>query len=153
MLPILRALNNFTMSKPAKRRKKTPAEKFKLVKKRTQFDSSEEVMRFLPDILCGALARSWIDREFQTDFMLDPEGVLARYAVFLPPNVTIENDTLAHQPSAALDDTDAPIAPPSHFRKRWASSNSARNMHSDTSEEDARAQPGLKLLSRKANMS
>ena len=93
MLPILRAINNLTMSKPAKRRKKTPAEEFKLVKKRTQFDSSEEVMRFLPDILGRALARSWIDREFQTDFMLDPEGVLARYAVFLPPNVTIELET------------------------------------------------------------
>ena len=65
----------------------------------------------------------------------------------------IENDALAHQPSAALDDTDAPIAPPSLFRKRWASSNPARNLHSDTSEEEARAQPGLKLLSRKANMS
>jgi len=24
-----------------------------------------------------ALTRSWIDREFQTDFMLDPEGVRA----------------------------------------------------------------------------
>lgn len=93
MLPILRAINNLTMSKPAKRRKKTPAEEFKLVKKRTQFDSSEEVMRFLPDILGRALARSWIDREFQTDFMLDPEGVLARYAVFLPPNVTTELET------------------------------------------------------------
>lgn len=93
MLPILRAINNLTMSKPAKRRKKTPAEEFKLVKKRTQFDTSEEVMRFLPDILGRALARSWIDREFQTDFMLDPEGVLARYAVFLPPNVTIELET------------------------------------------------------------
>lgn len=65
----------------------------------------------------------------------------------------IENDALAHQPSAALEDTDAPIAPPSLFRKRWASSNSAGNLHSDTSEEEARAQPGLKLLSRKANMS
>lgn len=65
----------------------------------------------------------------------------------------IENDALVHQPSAALDDTDAPIAPPSLFRKRWAASNSARNMHSDTSEDDARAQSGLKLLSRKANMS
>ena len=93
MLPILRAINNLTMSKPAKRRKKTPAEEFKLVKKRTQFDSSEEVMRFLPDILGRALTRSWIDREFQTDFMLDPEGVLARYAVFLPPNVTTELET------------------------------------------------------------
>ena len=50
-------------------------------------------MRFLPDILGRALARSWIDREFQTDFMLDPEGVLARYAVFLPPNVTTELET------------------------------------------------------------
>ena len=93
MLPILRAINNLTMSKPAKRRKKTPAEEFKLVKKRIQFDSSEEAMRFLPDILGRALARSWIDREFQTDFMLDPEGVLARYAVFLPPNVTTELET------------------------------------------------------------
>ena len=93
MLPILRAINNLTMSKPAKRRKKTPAEEFKLVKKRTQFDTSEEVMRFLPDILGRALTRSWIDREFQTDFMLDPEGVLARYAVFLPPNVTTELET------------------------------------------------------------
>ena len=34
-------------------------------------------MRFLPDILGRALARSWIDREFQMDFMLDPEGVRA----------------------------------------------------------------------------
>lgn len=65
----------------------------------------------------------------------------------------IENDALAQKPSAAPDDMDAPIAPPSLFRKRWASSISARNMHSDTSEEEARAQPGLKLLSRKANMS
>jgi hypothetical protein len=35
MYPILRAINNFTMSKPAKGRKKTPPEEFKLVKKRT----------------------------------------------------------------------------------------------------------------------
>jgi hypothetical protein len=66
MLPKLRALNNFTMSKPAKRRKKTPAKDFKLVKKRTQFNSSEEVMRFLPDILGRALAhraaRGWCQR-------------------------------------------------------------------------------------------
>lgn len=94
MLPILRAINNLTMSKPAKRRKKTPAEEFKLVKKRTQFDSSEEVMRFLPDILGRALARSWIDREFQTDFMLDPEGVLARYAVFF---ATKRNDRIGNR--------------------------------------------------------
>ena len=77
MLPIVRAISNFTMSKPAKRHKKTPAEEFKLVKKRTQFDSSEGVMRFSPDILGRALARSWVDREFQTDFMLDPEDVRA----------------------------------------------------------------------------
>lgn len=63
MLPILRAINNLTISKPAKRRKKTPAEEFKLVKKRIQFDSSEEAMRFFPDILGRALARSWIDRD------------------------------------------------------------------------------------------
>jgi hypothetical protein len=47
----------------------------------------------------------------------------------------IESDALAHQPSAATVDTDAQIAPPSLFRKRWAPSNSARNMHSDTSDE------------------
>jgi len=64
------------------------------VKKRTQFDSSEEVMRFLPDILGRALARSWIDREFQTDFMLEPEGVLARYAVFF---ATKRNDRIGNR--------------------------------------------------------
>ena len=49
-------------------------------------------MRFLPDILGRALARSWIDREFQMDFMLDPEGVRAPL-FFLPQNVTIELET------------------------------------------------------------
>lgn len=48
-------------------------------------------MRFLPDILGRALARSWIDREFQTDFMLDTK-VCALYC-FLPQNVTIELET------------------------------------------------------------
>lgn len=49
-------------------------------------------MRFLPDILGRALARSWIDREFQMDFMLDPEGVRTTL-FFLPQNVTIELET------------------------------------------------------------
>ena len=49
-------------------------------------------MRFLPDILGRALARSWIDREFQMDFMLDPKGVRATL-FFLPQNVTIELET------------------------------------------------------------
>jgi hypothetical protein len=46
-------------------------------------------MQFLPNILGRARARSWIDREFQMDFMLEPEGVRATL-FFLPQNVTIE---------------------------------------------------------------
>lgn len=67
-------------------------------------------------------------------------------------NFTIGDSQTAHQSSSPHTDTDAPIAPPSLFRKRWGSSKSARNMHLDTSEDEDRTQSGLKLLNRKANI-
>lgn len=93
MLPVLRALSKWTQVTPHKPTPTPPAKEFRLVKKETHFDTSDQVKRFLPDILGRALARCWIDRGFMTEFLQDPKGVLASYAVFLPENVTIEIET------------------------------------------------------------
>ena len=93
MLPGLRALSKWTQVTPHKPTPKPPAKEFRLVKQETHFNTSDQVKRFLPDILGRALARCWIDRGFMTEFLQDPKGVLASYAVFLPENVTIEIET------------------------------------------------------------
>jgi hypothetical protein len=95
MLPGLRALSKWTQVTPHKPTPKPPAKEFRLVKQETHFNTSDQVKRFLPDILGRALARCWIDRGFMTEFLQDPKGVLASYAVFLPENVTIEIETIA----------------------------------------------------------
>ena len=50
----------------------------------------DAVKKFLPDILGRALARMWIDNEFQISFSEDPKGALENAGVYLPEEMTIE---------------------------------------------------------------
>ena len=54
------------------------------------FKDREEVRQFLPEILGRALARTWIDKEFQIQFDKDPCGTLEAHGVFVPETMTIE---------------------------------------------------------------
>jgi hypothetical protein len=93
--PLVKTFNDLTRSAPKRSSERGQSQDFKLVKRETVFDSSEEVVKFLPDILGRALARCWIDKSFMITFMDDPKGTLARYAVFLPEDISIkiENDS------------------------------------------------------------
>lgn len=62
MLLVLRVLSKWTQIAPTKPAPKEPTNDFRLVKQETHFDTSDQVKRFLPDILGRALARCWIDR-------------------------------------------------------------------------------------------
>ena len=54
------------------------------------FTSREEVKERLPDILGRALARIWIDKDFNKRFSKDPQGTLETHGIFLPENTIIE---------------------------------------------------------------
>lgn len=63
---------------------------FGLVRQATYLEDTDQVRRFLPDILGRALARIWIDRGFRDRFGEDPIGVMAQYDVHLPPSIEVE---------------------------------------------------------------
>lgn len=67
--------------------------KFGLVRKETYLRDTDQVKRFLPDILGRALARIWIDRTFRERFASDPIGTMAEYDVFLPEAIDVEFET------------------------------------------------------------
>lgn len=67
--------------------------KFGLVRQETYLRNTEQVKRFLPDILGRALARIWIDRTFRDRFAMDPIGTMAEYDVFLPEAIDVEFET------------------------------------------------------------
>lgn len=67
--------------------------KFGLVRKETYLRDTDQVKRFLPDILGRALARIWIDRVFRDRFAADPIGTMAEYDVFLPETIDVEFET------------------------------------------------------------
>ncbi|CRK76165.1 hypothetical protein NIG5292_02222 [Nereida ignava] len=50
----------------------------------------EEVRNRLPDILGRALARSWLDPDFEQYFSIDPLGALENGGVHLPQTMFIE---------------------------------------------------------------
>ena len=50
----------------------------------------EEVRNRLPDILGRALARSWLDHDFEQYFTVDPLGALENGGVHLPKTMFIE---------------------------------------------------------------
>jgi hypothetical protein len=64
--------------------------KFGLVKQETYLRDTDQVKRYLPDILGRALARIWIDRGFRDNFQADPIGTMAQYNVFLPEAIDVE---------------------------------------------------------------
>ncbi len=67
--------------------------KFGLVRQETHLRDTDQVKRFLPDILGRALARIWVDRYFRDDFAADPIGTMAQYNVFLPQGIEVEFET------------------------------------------------------------
>lgn len=87
LVPVKNTFDRLTMQSTATKKKPTD---FDLVKNEVHFETSNEVVRFLPDILGRALARSWIDKQFMIAFLTDPRGTLARYSVHLPESVEIE---------------------------------------------------------------
>lgn len=66
------------------------ARSFDLVQAETHLHNTMQVERFLPDILGRALARSWIDKQFQSRFTDNPVDTLEAYGVFLPANIDIQ---------------------------------------------------------------
>lgn len=64
--------------------------KFGLVRQETFLRDTEQVKRYLPDILGRALARIWVDRYFRDDFAADPIGTMAQYDVYLPRTIEVE---------------------------------------------------------------
>ena len=79
-------------------RKKLPAVRkdgavipaFSLYEGERHFTDREDVRQHLPDILGKALARTWIDNEFQKAFDSDPVGTLESHGVFIPSTMSIE---------------------------------------------------------------
>lgn len=67
--------------------------KFGLVRHETYLRDTEQVKRFLPDILGRALARIWVDRHFREAFSADPLGTMAEYDVYLPKTIEVEFET------------------------------------------------------------
>ena len=61
-----------------------------LVDGKLHFTSRDEVKERLPDILGRALARIWIDNDFNKRFSKDPQGTLEEHGIFLPENTIIE---------------------------------------------------------------
>ena len=55
-----------------------------------QFQTREDVRNLLPDILGKALARIWIDPQFNKTFASDPKAALASNGVILPENIVVE---------------------------------------------------------------
>lgn len=70
---------------------------FALVRRPTHLQDITKVERHLPELLGRALARAWIDAEFNATFLADPKGLLARYGVHLPATVSIEVETTQSQ--------------------------------------------------------
>mgnify|MGYP000364804937 CR=1 FL=1 len=87
---MIRALNRITGKRAPLDAK---SDRFALVRRKTNLQDIARVERHLPEILGRAMARSWIDAGFAEALMADPEGLLARYGVFLPSNVRIDLET------------------------------------------------------------
>jgi len=68
-------------------------EPYELVKRETYLRDSEDVERYLPDILGRVLARIWIDPHFRDRFAADPKGTLEAFDVYLPTYIDIEFET------------------------------------------------------------
>lgn len=63
----------------------------------------EEVRNRLPDILGRALARAWLDLQFEKDFMTDPLQALADSGVHLPSTMLVEvSKTTADRPKIVV---------------------------------------------------
>ena len=63
----------------------------------------EDVRNRLPDILGRALARAWLDLQFEKDFMTDPLQALADSGVHLPSTMLVEvSKTTADRPKIVV---------------------------------------------------
>ena len=63
----------------------------------------EEVRNRLPDILGRALARAWLDLQFEKDLMTDPLRALAESGVHLPSTMLVEvSKTTADRPKIVV---------------------------------------------------
>lgn len=61
-----------------------------IVDKISRFHSSEEVQKFLPDILGKALAHMWVDDEFRIRFAQNPKKILEDMGVFMPASILVD---------------------------------------------------------------
>ena len=75
---------------PAVRKGKAVTTPFSLFEGERHFTDREDVRQHLPDILGKALARTWIDVEFNKAFDHDPVGTLESHGVFIPNTMSIE---------------------------------------------------------------
>jgi len=75
---------------PALRKESAATAQFSLYEGERHFTDREEVRQFLPDILGKALARTWIDLQFDKAFNSDPIGTLEAHGIFLPDTMSIE---------------------------------------------------------------
>ena len=65
--------------------------------------SREDVRNRLPDILGRALARAWLDFQFEQEFAADPLQALADSGVHLPPTMLIEvSKTISDRPKIVV---------------------------------------------------
>ena len=70
-----------------------------LVSQVARLADRDAVRRFLPDILGRALARIWIDTEFQARFAADPKATLEEHGVYLPESILVDySDALQARP-------------------------------------------------------
>ena len=63
---------------------------FDITQKLHHLKNRSEVRKFLPDILCRVLARTWIDSDFKEQFHEDPQKTLEFNGVYLPEDMSIE---------------------------------------------------------------
>ena len=61
-----------------------------VVDKVSRFHSSEEVQRYLPDILGKALAHMWVDEKFRLRFAENPKKILEDMGVFMPSSILVD---------------------------------------------------------------
>ena len=79
-----------TKKLPALRKNGVVTPAFSLHEGERHFTNREDVRQHLPDILGKALARTWIDTDFNKAFDQDPVATLEAHGVFIPSTMSIE---------------------------------------------------------------
>ena len=79
------------------------SKEYKLANGDVVLANREEVRNQLPDILGRALARAWLDDQFEREFTVDPLKALADGGVHLPSTMFIEvSKTTANRPKLVV---------------------------------------------------